>query len=486
MSADILEEILHPKSVAVVGASDNPAARGHAYTRHLVVYGYKGKIYPVNPRYSEILGMKVYPSIRDIPGSVDYVISCVPAREVPDMLESCSGKGVKAVNLYTARFSETGRPEAAELEQEVLKRARKYGIRLIGPNCLGVYYPRVGLSFGYDFPTEAGSVGMLSQTGGGAAGIIRLAALRGVRFSKVISYGNALDFNECDYLDYFAQDEETKIILVYIEGVRDGRRFFTSLSEAASRKPVIIIKGGKGKSGTSAVASHTASIAGSTQAWEAVIAQTGAIPAQTFDELVDLAVSFYFLPPIKGVRAGVIGGGGGPTVLSADVCEGAGLDVIDLPGEIRDELRNKGVGIWDWIGNPMDVSISGGAEFTYMDMLRILAGNPNFDLLITNIMEGAFVTLSQKEATLTRLGEALESCAKLKEESLKPLLAVVGEGGPAIEDAGHWSWKLLTEMRTGLIKAKIPMYPSMRRAAEAAYKLSKYYNYYSTNLMSKR
>ncbi len=475
MSTDILEEILHPKSIAVVGASANSSVQGYSYTRHLIDYGYKGKIYPVNPRYAEILGMKVYPSISDIPGPVDYVISCVPAREVPDMLEACSGKGVKAVHLFTARFGETGRPEAAELEQEVLKRARKQGIRIIGPNCMGIYYPREGLSFGYDFPTEAGPVGMLSQTGGGAAGVIRLASLRGVRFSKVISYGNALDFNECDFLDYFAQDTETKIILVYIEGVRDGRRFFTSLSQAATDKPVIIIKGGKGKSGTAAVASHTASIAGSTQAWEAVIAQTGAIPAQTFDEMVDLAVSFYLLPPIKGTRAGVIGGGGGPTVLSADECEGAGLDVIDLPVEIRDELKSKGIAIWDWIGNPTDVSIFGGAEFTHVDMLRIMAGNPNFDFLITNMHEGVYVTLGQKEETTARLREAVDGYAKLNAERLKPLLAVIGDGAPSVENYNHWSWQLFAELRTELIKAKIPIYPTMPRAAKAVRMLIKYY-----------
>jgi acetyltransferase len=440
-----------------------------------VDYGYRGKIYPVNPRHSEILGIKVYPSLGEIPGSVDYVISCVPAREVPDMLEVCSEKGVKAVHLYTARFSETGRPEAAELEQEVLKRARRLGIRIIGPNCMGIYYPRQGLSFGYDLPKEPGWVGMMSQSGGGASGFVRLASLRGVRFSKVISYGNALDLNESDYLDYFSQDTETKIILVYIEGVRDGRRFFTALGKAASKKPVIVLKGGKGKSGTTAVASHTASIAGSTKAWEAVVAQTGAISAQNLDEMADLAVSFYFLPPVKGTRVGIVGGGGGPSVLSADECEGAGLDVIALPVEIRDELRSKGIPIWDWIGNPTDVSILGGFGFTDIDMLRMMAGNPNFDLLITNMNEGVLVTLSREEGMTMRLRGAIDSYARVKEESSKPLLAVLGEGGPGIEDSSHWSWQLISEARTKLINANIPFYPTMQRAARAAHKLFQYY-----------
>ena len=265
MSTHPLEEILHPKSIAVAGASDNPDAQGYSFTCHLLDYGYRGKIYPVNPRHSEILGIKAYSRIRDIPGPVDYVISAVPASAVLDMLDDCAQKGVKCVHLFTARFSETGRQEAAALEQEILEKARKFGIRLIGPNCMGVYYPREGMSFGYDFPREQGSVGLVAQTGGGAAIVINVASMRGVRFSKVISYGNALDFNECDYLDYFSQDPETKIILMYIEGVKDGRRFFNSLRRAAAAKPVVILKGDRGKSGARAIASHTASLAGSAE-----------------------------------------------------------------------------------------------------------------------------------------------------------------------------------------------------------------------------
>ncbi len=249
-----MEEIFHPKSIAVIGASNNSRARGYAYIRHLLDHKFKGKIYPINPKYSEVLGIKAYPSLREVPGSVDYVICCVPASAVPDILEDCAQKGVKAAHLFTARFSETGRQEDAELEQKILKQARKGGIRLIGPNCLGIYYPKEGLAFGYDFPINSGSVGLISQTGGLAGGCIQLASLRGIYFSKVISYGNALDYNESDFLDYLAQDPETKVILMYVEGLKDGKRFFDTLRRATSVKPVIIIKGGRGKSGTRAVA----------------------------------------------------------------------------------------------------------------------------------------------------------------------------------------------------------------------------------------
>ena len=471
MSTHTLEEILHPQSIAVVGASNTPAGAGYNFTYHLIHYGYRGKIYPVNPNYHEVLGIKAYPSLRDIPDSVDYVISCIPAAEVLNMLEECSQEGVKAVHLFTARFSETGHRDAAELEQEILNQARKRGIRLIGPNCMGLYYPQLGIAFGYDFPKEPGTVGLASQTGGGAGYFVHLASLRGIRFSKVISYGNGLDFNESDFLDYFSQDPETKLILMYIEGIRDGKRFFDSLSQAAATKPVIITKGGRGKAGMRAAVSHTAALAGSTKLWETAIAQAGAISAQNFHEMTDLAVSFYFLPPILGTRVGIAGGGGGISVLAADECEEAGLEAIPLPTEIREELKSRGIPIWDWIGNPTDISITGGV-ITPIDMLRMMARNQNFDLLIAIINEDA---PSRKEDMILRRRSEVKGYIKLKKESSKPLLVVAGENSAGIKNLNHWRQKEMSRARTKLIAANIPFYPTIGRAARAARKLVDYY-----------
>ena len=472
MSTHPLEEILHPKSIAVVGASDNPASSGYRFTTHQLEYGYKGKIYPVNPKYSEVGELKVYPSLKDIPGPVDYVISCVPAAEVLSMLEDCPQKGVKAVHFFTARFSETGRQEAVELEQEILKRARKWGIRIIGPNCMGLYYPREGISFGYDFPKEPGSVGLAAQTGGGSALFIYAARLRGIRFSKVISYGNAIDFNECDFLEYFAQDPETEIILMYIEGVKEGKRFFKTLRQAASVKPVIIIKAGRGESGTRAIASHTASLTSSMKVWETLVAQAGAISAKNFNEMADLTVFLSFLPPIQGPRVGIAGGGGGPSVLAADECEEAGLDVVPIPQEFRDELKSKGIQIWDWVDNPTDVSILGGSGFTIPDMLQMMAKSENFDLLITLIFD---VPFRQEKGMTASLRDQVEAYTKVKKETSKPILVVVEEKSSGLEEHDRWRWRLLGETRTKLIEAGIPIYPTFGRAARAARKLIDYY-----------
>ena len=472
MAVKTLDEIFHPQSIAVFGASNNPESHGYRYTNHLLDYGYRGKIYPVNPRYPEVLGMKAYPSIREIPGTVDYVICCVAASGVPEMLEDCAEKEVKCAHLFTGRFSETGREDEAELEQEVLKRARKYGIRLIGPNCLGLYYPREGISFMHDLPKETGSAGFFSESGGGAGFFVHMASLRGIYFSKVISGGNAIDLNECDYLDYFAQDPETKVILMYLEGVKDGKRFFNSLRQASSVKPVIILKGGRGESGMRMAASHTAALSGSVKIWDTAVAQAGAIEAQSFDELADLAVSFYYLPPIQGNRVGVSGGGGGHSVLGADECEAGGLDVVPLPVEIREELKSRDVPIWDWIGNPVDISIVAGSGITGMDMMKIMAKSQNFDLLIDIINEH---TPLSKERVLTDHKEEVNNLLEIKKETSKPLLAVVSEKSTRLENHNYWRWRDLSKVRGKLLAANIPVYPTTERAARAARKLIDYY-----------
>jgi len=467
MSTHILEEILHPQSIAVVGASPRGTGATSVFVSPLIERGFKGKIYLVNPKYSEILGIKTYSNLREIPGSVDYVISMVPASGVLNILADCPQKGVKCVHLYTGRFGETGRREASELEQEILKQARKWGIRLIGPNCMGVYYPREGISFGSNSPEEPGSVGLVSQSGSVASEFIGLASRRGVYFSKAISYGNALDFNESDYLDYFSQDAETKQILMYIEGVKDGKRFFNTLRQAASAKPVIILKGGRGKSGARAAASHTASLAGPTEIWETAVTQAGAVSAENLEELVDLAVSFYFLPPIRGRRVGITGGMGGASVLAADQCEEAGLDVVPLPADIQEELRSKGLPTWDWIGNPVDRTHTRGADFTTGDMLQVMANNQNFDLLITIMGDGPQREGISAEVHLAEF--------KPEEENRKPLLTVVSDRSLGNNDYDDRSRKVTGGARTKLIAANIPVYPTIARAARAARKLLEYY-----------
>ncbi|MFC1847367.1 acetate--CoA ligase family protein [Chloroflexota bacterium] len=469
MSTHPLEKILHPKSIAVVGASGRSDRWGGSFVKPLLALGFKGAIYPVNPKYPEMNGIKAYPSVRDIPGPVDYVISSLPARLVPELLEDCSYKGVKTVHIFTARFSETGRQDAINLEKKILKQARELGIRIIGPNCMGIYHPRQGMSWSDTFPKKSGGAGLAAQSGNVAGDIIQVAASRGVYFSKAVSYGNAIDFNESDYLDYFSQDPETKLVIMYIEGVRDGKRFFNVLRRAALSKPVIIIKSGRGKSGARTVASHTASLAGSSEIWEAMITQAGAISAGSLDEVIDLAVSFYFLPKITGRRIGIATGAGGASALAADHCEDMGFDVVPLPVEIREELKEKGIPIWDWIGNPVDMSIIMENSFPIGAMLEMMAENQNFDLLIALMRSPN--RGRQPDLTLKKYLATYE----LKKVSQKPLLAVLEDRHLGYTEDDNWSKNMMVEVRAKLTAARIPYYQTAERAAKAVSKLIDYY-----------
>jgi acyl-CoA synthetase (NDP forming) len=302
-----MEAVFHPRSVAVVGASANPDSPGHDYVRSLLDFGYRGAIYPVNPRTPEILGLRAYPSLRDIPGAVDYVICCIPAEGILDLVEECREKGAKVLQLFTGRFSETGRREGARLEEELGRRARTAGLRVIGPNCMGVYYPAGGLSFRPDLPREPGAVALLSQSGNNAVELVQHAAVRGLRFGKVVSYGNAADLDESDFLAYLAGDRETEVIGAYVEGVRDppqAGRFLAALRAAAAAKPVVVLKAGRTAAGARSAVSHTAALAGSHRVWSGALRQAGAVQVDTTEEAIDMLVAFAFLRPGRRLRGG--------------------------------------------------------------------------------------------------------------------------------------------------------------------------------------
>jgi|YelNatPaOPRAMG01_1025707.scaffolds.fasta_scaffold01530_2 acyl-CoA synthetase (NDP forming) len=386
-----LDDLLHPRSIAIVGASPRLTSAGYLYTSALIEAGYKGKIYPVNPKYGEILGLKSYPSLVEIPDqNVDFVVSVVRAERVPELIEECHVKKVKLIHLYTARMKETGIKERVELENQIVKKAKEYGIRVLGPNCMGVYYPKMGISWENDLPKEAGTVGGLLQSGGLSCELIRYASLRGIRFSKIINYGNASDIDESDLLAYFANDPETNVIVAYIEGVKDGKKFINALSYAAENKPVIVLKGGKGEAGKTAALSHTGSMAGSSAVWSAVLKQCRAIEVASLDELIDLVTAFNFLPPITGEKVLIAGGSGGTSVVSADIWEKEGFKLPEIPDQLRGELRKNVPELSDWIRNPIDRSI-----FQTQRMEKITPWQAflkaseigNFDLLVAELVQ---------------------------------------------------------------------------------------------------
>lgn len=463
-----LDSIFHPRSIAVAGASAEPGKQGHTYFRVLKENGFQGPVYPVNPRGGDVLGVPAYPTVAAIPDEVDYVISTVPAAAVPQLVDDCAAKGVKLLHLFTGRFGETGHADAAAMEQEILQRARRAGIRIIGPNCMGLYYPREGIGFKLLFPQEPGSVAVLSQSGGNAADIVLSGALRGLRYSKVLSYGNALDLNESDFLEYLADDPETSVIGLYLEGVKDGPRFFRALRRAASVKPVVLLKSGRTQAGVRAVASHTASLAGSDRVWDALCRQAGAVSAANVEDLVDMLTAFTFLPPVSGLRVAVGGGGGGRSVQSADACEEAGLLVGSLPDDIRATLRERDPQYWDWIDNPVDGSILGGSPWGMDEILSLLARSPDYDLMIANIDE--FWSLDEEQGARQLLRQ-MDGFERLRSENAKPLALVVGDS----IQAHDWQTETLETLRQRGADASLALFPTVTRAALSLRRLVDYY-----------
>ena len=476
MSEDFsLGRLFSPSSVAIVGASLNPFSGGYQFTRFLMDHGFQGKLYLVNPTSSEILGLKVYPRLTEVPESnLDYVISCIPAEGVLSLLEDCGKKNVKLVHLFTARLKETGRDKETKLQVEILEKARRLGIRILGPNCMGIYYPKLGLSFNHELPRESGPVGGFFQSGGGAGEFVRYAALRGVRFSKIISYGNASDIDEVELLNYFASDDETKVIASYIEGVKDGGKFTEALALAAKKKPVIILKGGRGKTGAKLALSHTASLAGSVKVWQAVLKQYGAIMVSNFQELIDQVVAFTFLPPITGRRVIVAGGGGGKSMVSADVWEEEGFELPELSVEFRKKLKEKVPELWDWVRNPIDASLFQGTPVVDINLLEWLSNEDGSDILVANLTQDDPLPNDIWEKVLA--ANFLHSVMAIKKNG-KPVVCVIETGEIGLAEMESWKWRAIAETRRQIIDQGLAVFPSPERAARATRRLVNYWTW---------
>lgn len=468
-----LDYAFYPASVAIVGASDQQLSFGYHFLRHLLDYEFSGKIYPVNPSKENILGVKSYPSLSSIPGDVDMVICCVPANKVIDLLDECPAKNVKIMHLFTARLGETGRPQAAELEKEIERKADKLGIPIIGPNCMGVYSPKSGISFGYGFPREAGDIGVVFQSGGAATLLIQNGMLQGLRFSKAVSYGNAMNIDESDLLDYFAADDETKVVAMYVEGVKNGKRLIHSLKKAAAKKPVLVIKGGKGNSGTRAVLSHTAALAGSQNLWVTLFRQCGAIEVDSIEEMIDLLALFKHLPHVSGNNIAMMGGGGGKGVISADIAERAGFTLPPLPADMRERLKEIVPDLWDWLGNPIDFSIWGDSAFK-AEALPILFGESSvFDVIVLQASDENPLS----DEWWARIVEMeVNNMIAASRTGKKPVIAVLSGAKPGAKDLSNVRWQTIFKQKSRLLEAGVPTFDTVAEAVKALHKFTEYWS----------
>ncbi|TMG04201.1 MAG: hypothetical protein E6I03_01905 [Chloroflexi bacterium] len=382
-TASSLNDIFHPRSVAIAGVSTQQpgfAGVGMGFLLSLMELRFPA-VYPVNPKYQEIEGLRCYASVLDIDGPVDHVISSVPARIVPQLVEDCIAKGVRSVHFFTAGFRETGDDEMADLETQVVGRLTGSGIRVFGPNCMGLYVPESKLAFMPGFPAEVGPVGFISQSGGNAGEMVYTAAVRGIRFSKAVSYGNASDIDESELLSYLAADPQTDVICAYIEGVKDGRRFFEAMGEAAGVKPVVVLKGGRTASGTRAVMSHTASLAGSLEVFDSLCRQVNAVRVNSVEEMADLAIAFRYMRAPDGPGVGVVGGGGGFSVFAADEIDDAGLQCPVLPEQTQKALGEINPVAGTCVRNPVDtIAIFESPKLE--QTLRLIGEAENIDVIL--------------------------------------------------------------------------------------------------------
>ena len=390
-----LEPIFHPRSIAVVGVSrDLGMQRGGGFLLGAMELGFHEHkpLYPVNPNTEEIRGLRSYPSMLDTPGPVDHVISSVPASAVEQLVEQSIEKGVRSIHFYTAGFAESGDPELVRYQEQVMGRATAAGIRVFGPNCLGLYVPSERVAFHTGFPKEPGNVMGISQSGGNAMEIVYGLGQRGVRFSKMISFGNGADVAAPELFDYAAADPETEFVVSYLEGAGDGRALFEAVKRCARVKPTIILKGGLTAAGARAANSHTGSLAGSQEVFEAMCRQTGAIRAETMDELLDLLIGVTTgARHVRGPRAMMVGGGGGFSVLAADAMARVGVDLPELAEETTAQLRELIPVAGNSIRNPIDASYfhSGNdRDDSLREVMRIAALAPGIDGLFVTIGEG--------------------------------------------------------------------------------------------------
>ncbi len=453
-----LSLLFSPRSVAIAGASANVDSPGHDYVRSLQMAGFSGPVYPINLRAPEIAGLKAYPSVGDVPGPVDLVISCVPASAVLDLIDQCATRGVKFLHLFTGRFSETGDADAADLERRIMARAAERGVRILGPNGMGLYHPAGGLSFRPDMPLEAGHVGFLSQSGNNAMEAITRGHFRGLRFGKVANYGNGLDLTPAVLLRYLGEDAETKVIGAYVEGVADGRAFFDALTYAAARKPVIIHKAGRTTAGAKSAASHTAALAGSAEVWSAALWQAGAYEARSQEHLLDLMVATSMLGTPRGRNAAVVGGGGGRSVQSADAVEECGLVLPELPDEVRERVREKAPALADWIRNPVDQSILAGSGLSSNGLLEMMLQSEAYDFGIANVGEDWF--FGRPDAA-DRLNHACNRLAAIAKASAKPVAVVLGP----TETVNPEHRGAVDTVRDSFAAQGIAVFPSVERAA---------------------
>ena len=396
----MLEKLFAPKSIAVIGASRKEGKVGHSVLKNLLQYGYKGKIYPINPKAEEILGIRTYSTIFAVEGEIDLAVVAIPSQSVPPILEDCLKKRIDSVIIISAGFKESGK-QGSRLERELTEIIKNSSIRLLGPNCLGVIDTASSLnaSFAAGMPSR-GNIAFFSQSGALCTAVLDWALEEDVGFSKFISLGNKADIDEVDLMLALADDPETKVILGYLEGIGDGVRFMEVAREVSRKKPVIITKSGRTEAGARAASSHTGTLAGSETAYEAAFRQCGVIRAETVEALFDYAIAFAYQPLPRGPNLAILTNAGGPGIIATDAAENSILQMASFRektvGKLRKELPANAS-----IYNPVDV-IGDARASRYEKAMKTVIDDPGVDSLIVILTPQAMTEIEQTAEAVSK------------------------------------------------------------------------------------
>jgi len=408
MNSKGLQKIFNPRSVAIVGATTKTSKVGYVVLKNLLDSGYEGKIYPINPKYEEVLGLKCYKSVLEIKQKIDCVLIAVPAEAVPQVIKECGEKKVGGIVVLSGGFEEVGRQDLAA---QIKEYAKTYDLPIIGPNCLGIYNPYSKIDSIF-FPfykmnrPKPGGISFVTQSGALGSVMLDLAAAYNIGVSKFISYGNATVLNESDLLEFLGNDKKTKTIILYIEGVKDGRRLFNVMKRINKKKPIIVLKAGKEEKGKKAAMSHTGNLAGNYLAYKAAFRQAKVVEAKDVDELFNL-MRIFSQPLAKGKRVGVITNGGGLGVLITDAVEKEKLELVEFTKENEQELRAI-IPSYANPRNPLDMAADASVEM-YQKAIEYYLKNNNIDLIVVAIL---FQTPTLDERLINVIGEAVEQKKK--------------------------------------------------------------------------
>jgi len=420
-TAASLRPVLEPRAVAVIGASRDAAGIGRRILDALIGAGFSGPVYPVNPAATEIAGLPAYRSVRDVPGAVDLGIIAVPRDRVLAVVDDCAAAGVKSLVVITAGYAEAG-DEGHARQQELVERVRGYGMRMIGPNCMGVLNAspamRLNASFSPLFP-PSGPVGLSSQSGAFGLAILALASNRGVGLSTFVSVGNKADVSSNDLLEYWEEDDKTRVILLYLESFGNPRRFARLARRIGRSKPIVAVKAGRSRTSPRAAGSHTAALAAGDAAVDALFHQAGVIRADTIDEMFDIAACLDAQPLPVGRRVAIVTNAGGPGILAVDACEAAGLSVVSFSAKTREQLAAF-LPACASTGNPVDMVASAGPD-EYRRVIEIALADTETDALIVIY---APVDVRKSAATIAAIREGI-AAARRAGAAQKPILACV-------------------------------------------------------------